>query len=76
MSRYVLVYQLSNIMHVDTTFIEYFNEEEEKEMHERVNELAKINENSLNVLLSGLLQVEFEYKALIIVTEYRPKIKS
>lgn len=43
-------------------------------MHDRVNELIKLNED-LEIIAAGLLNQEYQYNPVEIIKEYRPSIK-
>ena len=75
MARYILVYEIDDYQgYGGGTQVEFFDSNSEQEMHERVNELASTDER-ISIVTSGFLQVEYEYKPIEIVKEYRPERK-
>ena len=73
MSKYILVYEIDDYPEMGGgTEVEFF--EEEQKLHERVNELAS-NDERVSITTAGFLSVEYDYKPIEIVKQYRPEIK-
>jgi hypothetical protein len=73
MSKYILVYEISDYPEMGGgIYAENFGMEENK-MHKRVNELANKNKNNFSVVYAGFLQTEYKYQPVEMITEYRPE---
>lgn len=75
MAKYILVYEINDYTDCGGgTEVEFFEANEKQKMHKRVNELASTDER-VSIVTAGFLQVEYDYKPIEIVKEYRPERK-
>ena len=75
MAKYILVYDVHTYYDDGGGLKAEEFGNEENEMHERVNELAKELKDKFEVIYAGFLQIEYEYEAVKQVIEYQPKQK-
>ena len=75
MSRHILIYENHGWPECGNGLeVEFFQKDEVQKMHDRVNELIKLNED-LKIIAAGLLNQEYQYNPVEIIKEYRPSIK-
>lgn len=75
MSRHILIYENHGCPECGNGLeVEFFQKDEVQKMHDRVNELIKLNED-LKIIAAGLLNQEYQYNPVEIIKEYRPSIK-
>lgn len=69
---YILCYKISDY---EITSSEAERFKEEKEMHDRVNELFNEEGSGLEILFAGNIHLEFEYKPIEVVTKLQHSFK-
>ena len=74
MAKYVLVYQVSDYPeNGGGMYAEDFEPSCERDMHNRVNELANEYKDAFKVVYAGYMTSMYEYEPITQVTEYREK---
>ena len=71
MKRYILIWDVANDYNMNPEMERF---EEEKQLHERVNELAALYKNNLIIILSAYINREYKYDPVEAVTKYIPKV--